>query len=342
MFTAGKPASRRILVVRLGAMGDIVHTLPAVAWLKQSHPGSLLTWLVEPRWAPLLDGNPYVDRVVLLRRQSFAGLVETRRELRAAHYSFAVDFQGLLKSAMAAGAANPDRLFGFHQSQVRERLAALFYSDKTLSRSAHVVERNLELAMACGGSGLQPAKRLFPLPPGRPEGDLPPGDFVLASPLAGWASKQWPMEHYRALAARLRKELGIPLVFDWPLDGPLNGPAGADFATAGAAIPHRSGLPGLIHATRRATAIVGVDSGPLHLAAALGKPGVAIFGPTDPARNGPFGDSLRVLRSPAAATTYKRGSGTHPSMTDISPDEVFEVLRAIVGARRRPAGSLAE
>ena len=144
MFTAGNPASSRILVVRLGAMGDIIHTLPAVARLKQSHPASHLTWLVEPRWAPLLEDNPYVDRVVILRRHSFAGLVETRRELRAAHYDFAVDFQGLLKSAMAGSAASPDRFYGFHQSQVRERLAAFFYSHKTMSRCAHVVDRNLE------------------------------------------------------------------------------------------------------------------------------------------------------------------------------------------------------
>ena len=334
MFTAGKPASRRILIVRLGAMGDIIHTLPAAAWLKQSHPGCHLTWLVEPRWAPLLEANPYVDRVVLLRRQSFSGLVETRRELRAARYDLAVDFQGLLKSAMAASAAHPDRLYGFHQSQVRERLAALFYSHKTLSRSAHVVDRNLELAVACGGSGLQPAQRLFPLPPGRPEADLPPGDFVLASPLAGWGSKQWPMEHFAALGARLRRELGIPLVLD--------GPPGADFSAATAAITHHSSLPGLIYATRRAAAVVGVDSGPLHLAAALSKPGAAIFGPTDPARNGPYGDSLRILRTPAAATTYKRGAAIDSSMRNISPDEVFEILRTIAGARRRPAGSLAE
>jgi heptosyltransferase-1 len=324
----------RILVLRLGAMGDIIHTLPAVAWLKQSHPDSLLTWLVEPRWAPLLAGNPYVDQVVLLRRQSFAGLVATRRELRAAPYSFAVDFQGLLKSALAGRAARPDRFFGFHQSQVRERLAALFYTDRTLARAAHVVDRNLELAAACGGSATPPAERLFPLPPGRAEGDLPAGDFVLASPLAGWASKQWPMEHYATLGARLRDELGIPLV--------LAGPPGANFAAATGAVAHYSSLPGLIHATRRAAAIVGVDSGPLHLAAALGKPGVAIFGPTDPARNGPYGDSLRVLRTPAAATTYKRGAMVDPSMRNVSPDEVFQVLRAIMGARRHPMESLAE
>ena len=181
---------------------------------------------------------------MLLRRQSLAGLMETRRDLRAVNYDFAVDFQGLLKSAMSASAAHPDRLFGFHQSQVRERLAALFYSHKTLSRAAHVVDRNLELAAACTGSGIEAARREFPLPPGRPEGDLPPGDFVLASPLAGWGSKQWPLAHYRALAARLRHELGLPLVLD--------GPPGADFAAAEGAVPHHSGLPGLIYATRRA------------------------------------------------------------------------------------------
>ena len=326
MFTAGKPVSRRILVVRLGAMGDIIHTLPAVAFLKQSHPDSHLTWLVEPRWAPLLEGNPYVDRVVLLRRQSFAGLMETRRELRAVNYDFAVDFQGLLKSAMAASAAHPDRLFGFHQSQVRERAGRVV-----------LLPQNAEPLRACSrpesgtGRGVRRQSNAagqtpFPLPPGRPEGDLPSGDFVLASPLAGWGSKQWPIGHYRALAARLRHELGIPLVLD--------GPPGADFAAVEGAIPHHSSLSGLIYATRRATAIVGVDSGPLHLAAALGKPGVAIFGPTDPARNGPYGDSLRVLRTAAAATTYKRGAAIDPSMQNISPDEVFEVLRAV--DRRAP------
>jgi heptosyltransferase-1 len=334
MFNAGKPTSRRILVVRLGAMGDIIHTLPAVAWLKQNQSGAHLTWLVEPRWAALLEDNPYVDSVALLRRQSVAGMMETRRELREGQYEIAVDFQGLVKSALAASVAHPGRLFGFHQSQLRERLAGLFYSDRILSHSTHVVDRNLELATACCGGGIGTAKPLFPLPPGRPEGGLPAGDFVLASPLAGWGSKQWPLRHYRALAARLHRELGVPLVLD--------GPPGADFATAEGVVAHYSSLPGLIHATRRAAAIVGVDSGPLHLAAALGKPGVAIFGPTDPARNGPYGDSLRVLRTAEAVTTYKRGAAIDSSMQNISPDAVFEVLRTVIGARPHPAGSLAE
>lgn len=317
MSNAGNPPEARVLVVRLGAMGDVIHALPAVASLRQSHPENHVTWAVEPRWAPLLAGNPSVDRVVLVRRDSARSVMESLRDLRMEHYDIAVDFQGLLKSALVASLARPGRIFGFHNSQLRERAAGLFYSDQTLSASSHIVDRNLDLAEFAGAS-----RRLlsFPLPPGQPEGDLPSGDFVLASPLAGWRSKQWPAEHYGALAARLRRELAIPLV--------LNGPPDPAFAHIPDTLHHNSGLPGLIDATRRAAAVIGVDSGPMHLAAALGKPGVAIFGPTDPARNGPYGDSLRVLRSGSAVTTYKRGTEVDDSMRQISPDEVFEAIRA--------------
>jgi lipopolysaccharide heptosyltransferase I len=310
MFTAGKPASSRILVVRLGAMGDIIHTLPAVASLKHSHPGAHLTWVVEPRWRPLLEENPSIDRIVELRRDSTGGLLETIRELRSVRYDFAVDFQGLIKSALTAAFARPERIFGYHQSQVRERIAALFYSNKVSARAAHVVDRHLELAAAAGATRLL---RNFPLPNGTPEDGLPAGDYVLASPLAGWGAKQWPLEHYRVLGEMLRDQLGVALVLD--------GPPGSGF-------DHHSSLSGLIHATRRAAAVVGVDSGPLHLAAALGKPGVAIFGPTDPARNGPYGTSMQVLRSGAASTTYKRAADIAASMRAITPDQVFASLKA--------------
>src|SRR5947209_15112152 len=126
MFTPAKPASIRILIVRLGAMGDIIHTLPAVASVKHSYPGSHLTWVVEPRWAELLEGNPFIDRLLPLDRKSLAGLRAGWRDLRAASYDFAIDFQGLLKSALVASSASPDRIFGFHQSQLREPAAALF------------------------------------------------------------------------------------------------------------------------------------------------------------------------------------------------------------------------
>ena len=326
MSSNGIPPNPRILAVRLGAMGDLIHTLPAVAELKRAFPGSRLTWAVEPQWAALLEGNPFLDRVLLLRRASGAGLLESWRSLRAERYDVAVDFQGLLKSAVVAAAARPSRIFGFDPAQVRERAASLFYSDRIAAGGVHMVELNCSLAAAVTGNPATGPYE-FPLPPGRPEGALPEGEFVLASPLAGWRSKQWPSEHYRSLAGRLRRELGIPLV--------LNGREASHLPAIEDALPHVSGLPGLIYATRRAAAVLGVDSGPLHIAAALGKPGVAIFGPTDPARNGPYGGSLRVLRRPGSVTTYRRGSEIDESMKHISPDQVFEELRAALSCAVR-------
>jgi len=299
-------------------MGDIIHTLPAVASLKHSFPGSHLTWAIEARWAPLLEENPFVDRVAVVHRGTPSRIFESCRELCSERYDIAVDFQGLIKSALLATVARPDRIFGFHRSQVRERPAALFYSTQIQSASLHIVEQNLDLASAAGAASLL---RTFAIPNGRPDPSLPDGDFVLANPLAGWRSKQWPLEFYGILAGRLRSEVGIPLV--------LNGPP-ESFATLNqvpGVIASGTDIQGLIETTRRSIAVVGVDSGPLHLAAGLGKPGVAIFGPTDPARNGPYGDTFTVLRSAEAVTTYKRGAGMDASMCAISPDEVFLALK---------------
>jgi heptosyltransferase I len=312
----------RILVVRLGSMGDVIAALPAVASLKHSIPHSKITWVIDPKWSLLLEGNPYVDSVVHLDRRTFTGLRNAWRQLRADRFDFAVDFQGLVKSALVATLARPERIFGFNAEYARESPASWFYSTKVPIRSYHAVERNLDLAAAAGASNIL---RTFPLPPGERQANLPDGDFVLASPLAGWGAKQWPLEYYTKLAERLRRECGMPLVLDAPY--PLQAPG---------TLTHVSTLPGLIYATRRATAVVGLDSGPLHLAAALGKPGVGIYGPTDPARHGPYGGTISVLRSPGAATTYRRMPEPDASMLEITPDQVFEALAGIIlagGAR---------
>jgi heptosyltransferase-1 len=300
----------RILVVRLGAMGDVIHTLPAVASLKHSHPFSRITWAIEAKWAPLLEGNPYVDRVLALDRRTAAGWRRAWRELRASHYDFAVDFQGLTKSALVATIAKADRIHGF--ADPREAVASWFYSSRTSPRGVHVVDRNLDLAAGAGASSLLSC---FPIPSGQPEGDLPSGDFVLGSPFAGWSAKQWPLEFYSQLGERLRRETGMTLVLN-----------GAREISLPHTVAHVSGLAGLIDATRRAAAVIGLDSGPMHLAAALGKPGVAIFGPTDPARNGPYRSNLLVLRANGAVTSYRRGTRPDPSMSAITPNVVFEAL----------------
>jgi heptosyltransferase-1 len=266
----------------------------------------------------LLDGNPYVDEVITVERSFAASFAEARR-LRARHFDLAVDFQGLIQTAALAFAAKPAKLAGFDRRRVRERPAALFYSCEIETRAEHVVERNLELAAGAGASHLL---RTFPLPAGAPEGSLPSGKFVLTSPLAGWGAKQWPMERWSEFAGLL----DIPLV----VNGPPNA-ASALQQIRGAHV-HLSGLAGLIDATRRAHAVIGVDSGPLHLAAALARPGVAIYGPTDPARNGPYGGTFRVLRSPDATTDYSRRAAPHSSMLAITPPMVAEALAASLEA----------
>jgi len=302
----------RILVVRLGSMGDVIHALPAVATLKHSFPHSHVSWVIKPRWAPLLDGNPFVDEVIEFER-SAAGILNLRRRLRSQSFQLAVDLQGLIQSALVAAAARPEKIVGLYRSQARESLASLFYSNAVRTSAVHRVDRYLELATAAGASSIV---NTFPLPQGRAEGELPSGKFVLSCPLAGWGSKQWPIEYYSELAAGL----DMPLV--------VNGPpqSAAALAQIKGAHVHVSGIPGLIDATRRAHAVVGVDSGPLHLAAALSKPGVAIYGPTDPASHGPYGGSLRVLRSPHAVTSYKRLPDHDPSMRAILPSDVLDAL----------------
>ena len=306
-------AVTRILVVRLGAMGDILHALPAVASLRASLPGVHVSWAVHPRWREILEGGGAADELIFVDRRSYSSVRTAAAALRREEFDFAIDFQGLIQSALVAKVARCGDVFGFHRDVVRERPATLFYTQTLLSRAAHVVDRNLELATAAGAT-----ERVleYHLPPGRPEGSLPDGPFVLAAPFAGWTSKQWPLEHYAEVAARLP----VPLV--------LNGAPSQESmlrAVPGARV-HISSVSGLIDATRRATAVIGVDSGPLHLAAALGVPGVAIYGPTDPARNGPYSDIIRTLRAGDAVTSYKRGAEIDASMREISPGQVLAVI----------------
>jgi len=324
---AGEVNPRKMLVVRLGAMGDIVHALPAVATLKHSFPASYVVWVVEPRWRALLEDNPFVNEVVELDRSHLPRAWLAIQQLRSCRFDLAVDLQGLMKSALVAWLARPRQIYGYHPSRARERLAALFYSHHVRTRESHVVDQYLEIVNAAGAQNMV---KLFPIPRGRPEGELPDGPFVLASPFAGWAAKQWPLRYYEQLGELLARRLGLPLVLNASLEQRASVPRLRHCHW------HFSSLAGLIAATRQAIAVVGIDSGPLHLAAALGKPGVAIYGPTDPARNGPYGNTITVLRSPRAKTSYRRKHHPDPSMLEIEPEAVLTALEKRLG---QPVGA---
>jgi heptosyltransferase-1 len=319
--------SGSILVIRLGAMGDIIHALPAVASLRQSFPEERITWVVARKWVQMLEGNPYIDEIVPFERKGYGALYRAWLTMRAIQPYIAIDLQGLLQSALVGRAARPGRLIGLDRSQAREPLAALFYTARVKAPGPHCVEINLQLAAAAGANRFTDQAWI---PAGRAEGELPSGAFIFASPFAGWASKQWPLENYVLLAQTLKRE-GLPLV--------MNVAPGLGEKLAGMRdlTIHESGLPGLIDATRRAAAIVGVDSGPMHLGAALGKPGVAIFGPTDPLRNGPFHSRLMVLRAGDAKTSYKRQDEIDASMRAIGVEQVKDALLSSIRCASVPA-----
>jgi heptosyltransferase I len=304
-------------------MGDIIHALPAVATLKQSFPQSPITWVVAEKWTALLEGNPHLDRVIPFNRKSTASLRAVWRELRDLKPEIAIDFQGLLQSALVGRASAPDEFIGLDRSMIREKLAVRLYTQEVRAYGPHRVERNLQLAQQAGAHCFTEQAWI---PPGKPEGQLPDGNFVLANPFAGWAGKQWPIENYEELALML-EPTGLSLVVNIPHSRTQ------ELQQFSRLKVHVSGIPGLIDATRRAAAVVGLDSGPLHLAAALGKPGVAIYGPTDPAQNGPFKSRLTVLRAENVRTTYQRDAEIHPSMRQITVDQVAAALMKQIDAR---------
>lgn len=309
---------QKILVVRFGAMGDILHAVPAVMSLRLRWPDAEIAWVLEPRWMPLLAGTAIADHVLPLNRRSATSAWIALRWLRRWRPDAAIDFQGLLKSAATAWLSGAETRIGFAAEALREREAGVFYSETVLPATAHIVDRNVELA---GGDSAK-ATQSWSGPLGFPQGTLPAGDFVLCAPFAGWKSKQWPVDRYAQLGELMMRHRGLPLV--------MNVMPGTELPQSEFFWRHESGMEGLIDATRRARAVVGLDSGPMHLAATLGKPGVALFGPTDPARNGPYGGTIRVLRAAGAATSYKREEFIAESMSRLKVDEVWSALSEVL------------
>jgi heptosyltransferase I len=340
---------KRILVVRMGAMGDIIHTLPAVASLKRAFPATEIDWVVEKHWAPLLMRNRHLSQLHVVEtrtwRKQWGGagtwrmVLESLGKLRSRQYDCALDFQGLLKSAVLARLSGARRVVGFDRGELREGMAALFYTQRLPEpprgqRVAHVVERNLALAAAVGATerviefccapsdaDAQRARELV--------GGLQ--RYVVISPSAGWPAKRWPAERYAELARLIHRELGLPVVINC---GPGEDAVAANIARlAGEAQPVvvRPSVGELIALVRDAALLVGGDTGPLHLAIACDTPVVAIFGATDPARNGPYGLACRVVRAPGVRTTYSR-SADQRAIRGVTVEQVARAAAELLGA----------
>lgn len=349
---------QRLLIVRLGSMGDIIHTLPAAFSLRTALPDASLGWVLEERWAELLctaseprsgprsPRRPLVDRLHIVdtrawrknwfSTQTWERVGAAMSDLRAPRYEVAVDFQGGIRSALLARLSGAPAIYGFRQP--RENVASMLYTRQVIARGNHIVEQNLSLAESVMGRCLETRNLEFPCDEAaeqrcaawlRRESIV---DFILMNPGAGWGAKQWPAQRYGELAKWLVQDGLRVLINAGPGEEKLT--QSVQLASQGAVTIVNWPIPELIALTRRARVFIGGDTGPMHLAAALGIPVVAIFGPTNPIRNGPFATRSIVLRSPSSPTSHSHRSAPDPGLLEIEVDEVIMAARRFLGQSR--------
>jgi heptosyltransferase I len=348
----------RLLVVRLGSMGDVIHTLPAVTALRRSFPDAMIGWVIEERWAELLctlstprsgprsPQRPLVDKIHTVNtrawrsspfsNQTWEQIAAGLSELRAGRYEIAADFQGAARSALIARWSGAPVIYGV--AQPRENVASLFYTRQVLARGTHIIEQNLSLAQAVARRPLEISPVELPYDEtaetecDRRLSDQDIGKFVMLNPGAGWGAKQWPAERYGYVAKQLAEDGFKTLINSGP--GEKNLAQAVEATSGGAAEEIACSLTQLIALTRRASLFIGGDTGPMHLAAALRIPVVGIFGPTDPARNGPFGTRSIVLRNPSSPTTHTRRQQPDAGLLEISSDQVLAAARQLLRSQR--------
>jgi heptosyltransferase-1 len=328
----------RFLVVRLTALGDILHTVPAVAALRAAHPRARIDWVVERKWAPVLEGSLALNDVIPFDRRSVFATIECVQRLREAQYTCAIDFQGLYKSSLLSMLSNAPRRVGFERGWTREAGAALFYTDRVIPTGRHVAELNYSLAGLLGAT--QPDRPDYPL-------RVPAGGaasvrarlaekgieaYIVVGPGGSWHAKCWPPERFGELCREFELRHQEPAIV-------IHGPGEEELAEAvcRAASPAnpvaiRTTIEELIGLLAHARCVVAADSGPLHLAAALGTPVVGLYGPTDPARNGPFSlGAITLSEARPGEISYKRRTSYSPLMLRITVAQVLDAVERSLG-----------
>lgn len=333
--------SPRILICRLSALGDCVHTLPLLCALRRALPRAHLAWLTQTRSAPLIEGHAALDELITIERGFLLRpkkVRRLRRELQARRYDVAIDPQSLSKSAVPAWLSGAATRIGFARPEARE-IAPWLNNVIVRASAAHAVDKTLELLRPLGIDATAPE---FGLPvqaaASRRIDAFLDAHFAAAPPVvmhpgAGWDSKLWPPQRYGEVAAHLGRQHGLRTVVAW---------AGERVKRwAGAAVAHAQGyavaapqmnLADLVALIARARMYVGSDSGPLHMAAALDIPTVSMFGPSRPQRNGPYGKGHVVVQAYyQEGTTRQRKRAGNDAMRAISAAMVIEACEEILG-----------
>ena len=339
-----------ILIVKLSAIGDVVHTLPSLAALRNHYPAAHITWVIEEAAADLIEGHPHLDRVLVSRRKAWIREIRGGRNisavfreissfvstLRDRHYDLVIDFHGLFKSALVVLLSGGPRKLGYDSMQ---ELSGLFLNEKIHEdMEKHAVDRYLDLLRHLGTDTKEPAF-LIPveeenrlrvdhlLSAAGIDGTTP---FIAVNPVAYWKTKLWGDERFALLCDALIEELDTRIIL-------TGGPGDPSLPHIEGLMKHpcinlagKTTLRDLACLYQRARLVVTTDSGPMHIAAAMGTPTVALFGPTNPDRTGPYGAGHRVIRKPLPCSPcLRKECDTMQCMKDISVEEVLEVVKEV-------------
>ena len=335
----------KILIIKLSAIGDVVQTLPALEAIKGTYPDSDITWVVEEAAAGILEGHPLINRLLVSRRRAWlrmlknpltaakgiGGITGFIRELRSARYDIAVDFQGLLKSGMLIGLSRARRKIGFDRTR---ELSYLFLNERlpAYNIEKHALERYLDVARYLGANEPSsactlPIEREVAAIRGKIEvQNALVRPLVVMNPVARWETKLWPEQNFAELADRLVKERNAVVIFTGsPADRSVNDRIISMMGEKAVNWAGETTLKELAALASISDLFITTDTGPMHVAAAVGAQVLALFGPTAPWRTGPYGPSHVVVRtgiscSPCFGKRCKENVGC---MRGITVDEVM-------------------
>lgn len=327
----------KILLVKPSALGDVIHALPVVQALKEAYPQASLSWLIKDKLAEVLKGNPWVDEIIPWKRSSFLALI---RRMRRREFDLAIDLQGLFRSGLLTLLSNAPLRLGFNRENTREK-AYIFYNlwVNPSERIKHVVEKNLSLLRGIGIDS-QESPRFF-IPSGEEE-EKYISRFIASirkpiiglNPGAGWPTKRWPVQNFALLGDKIIREGGGEVLLIW---GPGEKERVEEIKRRmeeKALLAPPTSIIQLAALLKKCFLLVSGDTGPLHLAATLSLPVVALYGPSDPERNGPYTEKKVVIWKKLNCSPCWRKECREPiCLQSITVDEVFSAVKKLLARK---------
>ena len=342
-------SQKKFLIIKLSALGDIVHALPVARTLRQAYPDAFIAWMIEERYQGLLHNNPDIDKIIPIRikswrknlnREAFKEILQIIKNLRQQNFDVVFDLHGLIKSGVIAMLSGARIKSGFHRKNCKEKISSIFFNKKApyIAGGIHVIDMYLTLVQST--LEIQNKVKQFPLPKIRDQKvedffqhhpELTSKNIIGINPGAGFESKLWELERFAQLADRITVELNCSILLTWgPGEEHKINQIAASMKQKCWVAPSTS-IQESIALYKHLTLLVSCDSGPLHLCAALGIPTVSMFGPTDPVRNGAYGlNHITVYKKLDCSFCWKRKCplGTNECMKQVTVDEVFESVRS--------------